>query len=35
LERVVGQLTVENLVLKKALTLARSMSEPGTLPSTP
>lgn len=29
LERVIGQLTVENLVLKKALTLARSPSKLG------
>lgn len=34
LERVIGQLTVENLVLKKALTLARSTSKPGTPSST-
>ncbi len=35
LERVIGQLTVENLVLKKALTLARSTSKPNTPSSTP
>ena len=34
LERVIGQLTVENLVLKKALTQVRSTSQPGTLSST-
>jgi transposase len=34
LERVIGQLTLEILVLKKALTLARSTSKPGTLSST-
>jgi len=34
LERVIGQLTVENLVLKKALTLVRSPSQSGTLSST-
>ncbi len=34
LERVIGQLTVENLVLKKALTLARSTSKLNT-PSSP
>jgi transposase-like protein len=30
LERVIGQLTVENLVLKKAARLARSLSAPAT-----
>lgn len=34
LERVIGQLTVENMILKKALTLARSTSKLGTLSST-
>jgi transposase len=34
LERVIGQLTLEILVLKKALTFARSASKPGTLSST-
>ena len=34
LERVIGQLTVENLVLKKALTQVRSASKLGTLSST-
>jgi len=35
LERVIGQLTVENLVLKKALTLARSAPKPSMTSSTP
>jgi transposase-like protein len=34
-ERVIGQLAVENRVLKKALTLARATSKPGTRSSTP
>jgi transposase len=34
LERVIGQLTLEILVLKKALTLARSASKPSTTSST-
>jgi transposase len=34
LERVIGQLTLEILVLKKALTLARSASQPSTRSST-
>jgi transposase-like protein len=34
LERVIGQLTVENLVLKKALERARSLSRPATPSST-
>ena len=34
LERVIGQLTLEILVLKKALTLARSASKPSTSSST-
>lgn len=33
LERVIGQLTMENLALKKALQVARSLSARGTLSS--
>ncbi len=33
LERIIGQLTVENAVLKKALTRAQSVSKPATVSS--